>query len=65
MTSGKKLGRRIKQFRLDKQLTQKQVAQFFGVSIPTITRLEAGKNCTDLMRAKLEKLLDQHTQVAA
>jgi transcriptional regulator with XRE-family HTH domain len=65
MTSSSKLGQRIKAFRLERDMTQKQVASYLGISKPTIVRLESGKGkVMDLTRAKIERQLDK-AQVAA
>lgn len=58
----KKLGQQIKEFRLDRQMTQPQAAVFFGISMGTLCRLEKGKHVGDLTRAKLLKVLAQQTQ---
>jgi DNA-binding XRE family transcriptional regulator len=57
-------GRRVKDFRLDRQMEQLQAAVFFGISKATLCRIEAGKGCGDLNRVKIEKILAHH-QVAA
>lgn len=65
MTSTAKLGQRIKAFRLERNMTQKQVAVYFGVSKPTVVRLEGGRgNVLDLTRAKIERALNK-AEVAA
>jgi DNA-binding XRE family transcriptional regulator len=53
------IGKKIKAFRLDRQMTQKRLAGFLGVSVPTIKRMERGEGCSDLMRAKIEKAMSQ------
>lgn len=55
----KELGKRIKEFRLDRQMTQPRAAAFFGISLATLCRLEAGKPVGDLTRVKLQKILAQ------
>ena len=52
------IGKKIKAFRLDRQMTQKRLAGYLGVSLPTIKRIEGGAGCSDLMRAKIEKQLN-------
>lgn len=60
----KTLGERIKELRLSREMTQVDATMFFRVSLATIIRLEAGKDCSDLVRAKIEKVLNQY-EVAA
>jgi DNA-binding XRE family transcriptional regulator len=60
----KTLGERIKELRLGREMTQVDATMFFRVSLATIIRLEAGKDCSDLVRAKIEKVLNQY-EVAA
>lgn len=57
------LGKRVKAFRLDRQMTQVQVAQFLGVSRGTIRNLEAGQPYREITAAKIEKLIKR--EVAA
>lgn len=65
MSSAAKLGQRIKAFRLERNMTQSQVAAYLGISKPTVTRLESGRGkILDLTRAKIERQLDK-AQVAA
>lgn len=65
MTSTAKLGQRIKAFRLERNMTQKQIAAYLGVSTPTVLRLENGKgNVMELTRAKVERALNK-AEVAA
>jgi DNA-binding XRE family transcriptional regulator len=54
-----KLGHQVKTFRLDRQMTQKQAADFFNVSRSTILRLERGEDCGDLVAAKVARLIQQ------
>ena len=63
-TSNKTLGRRMKEFRLNKGMTQKQAAAFFGIGYVTYMRIESGKPCRDLTRVKVVKTLDQVLQAA-
>jgi len=51
------LGKRIKAYRLENQMTQTQMAAFLGLSLETIVRLEYGKPCTELTSAKIESKL--------
>lgn len=51
------IGRVLKNFRLDKGMTQAQFATFLGVSRDTVARLEAGREVGDLNRRKIEKKL--------
>ena len=59
MKHEKTLGERVKELRLSKEMTQVKATMFFRVSLATIIRLEAGKDCSDLVRAKIEKILSQ------
>jgi transcriptional regulator with XRE-family HTH domain len=63
--SEKLLGQRLKTLRLDRLWTQKQAAAIFGVSIATYIRVETGRGCLDLTRAKIEKVLALHQQTQA
>jgi transcriptional regulator with XRE-family HTH domain len=58
MGRNNELGKRIKAYRMDRQMTQKQMAGFIGVTLATISRIENGEACRDLTRAKIEKLLN-------
>ena len=58
------LGKRVKEFRLARLFTQRQMAAAIGVSLPTVTRLEAGKAITDLTRAKIERFLNSQAVAA-
>lgn len=51
------IGERIKAVRLDRGMTQLDMAVFLGVSIGTIVRLERGEACYDLTRVKIDKKL--------
>ena len=60
MSAAAKLGQRIKAFRLERDMTQAQVAAYLGISKPTVARLEGGRgNVMDLTRAKIERQLDK------
>lgn len=55
----KKLGLNLKQIREANDLTQEKLAELSNLSIPTIARLETGKNFLTLKTAqKLSKCLD-------
>lgn len=63
-----KLGKRIKTFRLEKEMTQEECAVVLGISVPTLQRLESGAAGSDLTRARVEKRLtnlNERDQVAA
>ena len=62
--ASRSLARRLKEFRLDRQYTQRQMALALGVSLPTVTRLESGKSVADLTRAKIEKFLNSQAVAA-
>ena len=64
MNKDKSLGKRLKEFRIERGMTQPKAALHFGVSFSTICRLEAGKGCGDLIRAKIERGLQQEVQAA-
>jgi DNA-binding XRE family transcriptional regulator len=55
----KALGQKVKEFRLMRQMTQEKAAIFFGVSYATYIRVEQGKGSGDLIRARIEKALNQ------
>jgi transcriptional regulator with XRE-family HTH domain len=53
-----KLGKRIKAFRLSKEMNQVEAAVVLGISIATLQRLEAGSSAgSDLSRARIENRL--------
>lgn len=60
----KKLGERVKDLRLGRELTQVEATAFFRVSLATLCRIEAGLGCGDLVRAKIEKVLAQFSVAA-
>lgn len=62
--SDKALGQRLKEFRLMHEWTQRQAMVVFGVSYATYLRVELGKGCGDLTRAKIEKRLAQEQKAA-
>jgi len=57
MATNKTIGKHLKAFRLDLLMTQTKVAEHLGISRATVARLERGENCSDLMRAKIMKLV--------
>lgn len=59
----KPLAQRIKEYRMANLLTQKQAAKRFGISEFTLWRIEAGKSCNDLTRARVEAKINE--EVAA
>jgi DNA-binding XRE family transcriptional regulator len=65
MKNGSKdLARRVEEFRLSQQWTQVRAAVFFKVSHATYMRIESGKGCSKLTRAKVETILAQQAQAA-
>lgn len=60
----KALGRRVKEFRLERLWTQKQMAAALGVSEGTIVNIERGNGVSDLTQARIEKYLNLEAQVA-
>lgn len=54
----------VREFRLDKGLTQKQLSVAMDVSLSTVLRLEAGRELHPLTQRKIEKFLDSQ-KVAA
>lgn len=60
----KTLGERVKELRLSREMSQVQATALFRVSLATIIRLEAGRDCSDLVRAKIEKALAQYSEAA-
>lgn len=58
------LAKRVEEFRLSRQFTQAQAAAFLQVSPATYVRVESGKSCSKLTRAKIEKILNQSLQAA-
>ena len=55
----KALGQRIRQFRLDQEMTIRDVATVLGVSTGTIVRLLRGEKCHELTKVKIERKLDK------
>lgn len=55
----------MKEYRLSREMTQPQAAALFRLSMSTYVRIELGKGCGDLTRAKIEKVLGQQQVVAA
>lgn len=64
LKSNNALGERVKQFRLMNEWTQADTAKFFRISMATYVRVESGKSCGDLTRAKIENKLEKQTQAA-
>ena len=60
----KKLGEKMKALRLEREMTQPQAALMFRISLSTLVRLEMGGGCSDLTRAKIEKVLNQYSVAA-
>jgi DNA-binding XRE family transcriptional regulator len=60
--SDKGLGQKVKDFRMEQQMTQEEAARFFRVSIATFIRIEGGKNCRDLTRARIETKIAKQLQ---
>ena len=57
MSKQSTLGERVKAFRLDREMSQDDMADFLGLSRGTIVRLERGEKCYDVTRVKIEKKL--------
>lgn len=53
------LGKRIKAYRMENQMTQEQMAVWLGLGMRTLIRIEQGSVPRDLTRAKIEKRLAQ------
>lgn len=60
----KSIGKRVKEFRLAKLYTQRQMAVALGISLATLCRIEAGDSVADLTRAKIEKFLNSQAVAA-
>lgn len=54
-----KLGELIKSARLRKNMTQEEVAARVGVTVPTISRLESGKNSSLTTFLKVAEILGE------
>lgn len=52
------LGERIIEYRAKNNLTQKEFAEKVGVTNITISRIEAGRECSKINKVKIEKLLE-------
>lgn len=59
----KPLAQRVKEYRMAKLLNQTNAAKKLGISRFTLLRIEAGKPCADLTRARIEAKLNE--EVAA
>ncbi len=53
------LGKRVKEFRLSKEMSQPAAAEALGISLATIQRIESGAKGSDLTRARIEKRLER------
>lgn len=53
----KKLGEKLKAYRLQREMTQEQAAALFRISRTTYYAVESGKGCGDLTRAKILKVI--------
>jgi len=62
--SDKALAARVKEFRIVREMTQRQAASLFRISMATFVRIEHGLGCSDLVRGKLEKILTQNQAAA-
>lgn len=60
----KAIGKRVKELRLAKLLTQPQMAVLVGISLATLVRMEQGASVSDLTRAKVEKFLNSQSVAA-
>ena len=63
--ANKDLGKRVKEFRITREMTQGQAADFFRVSMSTYVRIERGAGCSDLTRGKIERPLTTQQQAVA
>lgn len=63
--SNRGLGKRVKELRLARLLTQMQMAVAMGVSRATVANIEGGKEVSDLTRSKVEKFLKSQAVGAA
>ena len=59
------LGKRVKELRLARLLTQKQMAVAMGISRATFIRIEDGKSVSELTRSKVERFLKSQQTVQA
>ncbi len=57
----KSFNKRVKEFRLARLWTQKQMAIAMEVSVGTIMNIERGNSVSDLTRAKVEKYINLET----
>lgn len=60
----KDLARKVKDYRLSREMTQDQAAAMFRLSKSTYVRIELGFSVGDLTRAKIDKILSA-VEVAA
>lgn len=59
------LGKVLKNYRLDRGMTQKEFAVFLGLSRTTLVRVEAGEDVGDLNRRKVEKKIGKALEMEA
>lgn len=61
----KELGKAVKYYRLEREMTQSQLADLIGISRSSVARLEAGQGIGDLARHKLEKKIGKVLELTA
>ena len=62
MVNYKEVGKRIRNARSDKKITQEKFAEMLGVSTGYISQIESGQKCFNLKRLKeTEKILEKPT----
>jgi len=62
MVNYKEVGKRIRNARAEKKITQEKFAEMLGVSTGYISQIESGQKCFNLKRLKeTEKILDKPT----
>lgn len=60
----KSIKTRVKEFRLARLWTQKQMAAAVGVSVGTIMNIERGNTVSDLTQAKVDRFINLQTVAA-
>ncbi len=60
----KSLGKQLKEYRLDRQMSQRRMAVAVGLSLGTLVKLEGGDHVSDLTRAKVQKFLNSQAVAA-
>jgi len=55
----KSFGLKLKDFRLDKGMSQTELAVAIGVSLATIVRIEAGSDMSELVERKVKNYLKE------